>query len=149
MTRQSKIANRKSKIPSGSVSQTSALLDALHFNDQGLIPAVIQDAKSRQVLTLCYLNRDALEKSLKEGKVYVFRRSLNRLMLKGETSGHIQTIRKVFVDCEGKSLVFLVSQRVAACHAGYFTCYFRQSGRGDRLRIVERQVFDPSKVYKG
>ena len=126
--------------------QYAALLKVVHFNEQGLVPTVIQDAKSRQVLTLCYLNRDALEKSLREGKVYVFRRSQNRLMLKGETSGHIQTIRKVFVDCEGKSLVFLVEQRVAACHAGYFTCYFRSLTRG-RLSTVGRKVFDPAKVY--
>ena len=148
MTRQSKIENRKSKIPSDSPTQPPALLNALHFDAQGLIPAVIQDTKSRQVLTLCYLNRDALEKSLSEGKVYVFRRSQNRLMLKGETSGHIQTIRKVFVDCEGQSLVLLVSQQVAACHAGYFSCYFRRLSRDGRLVTIGPRVFDPAKVYR-
>ena len=121
----------------------------LQFNDQGLIPAVVQDVKTKQVLTLCYLNREALEKSLKEGKVYVFRRSLNRLMLKGETSGHIQVIKEVRVDCEGKSLVLLVSQKVAACHAGYFTCYFRRVSRTGKLQTVGRKVFDPKKVYRG
>ena len=121
---------------------------ALQFNDQGLIPAVVQDAKTKQVLTLCYLNREALEKSLKEGKVYVFRRSQGRLMLKGETSGHIQVIKEVRVDCEGKSLVLLVSQKVAACHAGYFTCYFRKVGKDGKITTVGKKVFDPSKVYK-
>ena len=124
------------------------LLEAIRFNDQGLIPAVIQDAKTKQVLTLAYLNAEALEKSLKEGKVYVFRRSQNRLMLKGETSGHIQVIKEVRVDCEGKSLVLLVSQKVAACHAGYFTCYFRKVGKDGSLTTVGKKVFDPSKVYK-
>ena len=124
------------------------LADVVQFNDQGLIPAVIQDAKSKRVLTLCYLNRDALEKSLKAGKVYVFRRSLNRLMLKGETSGHIQVITRVEVDCEGKSLLFQVRQQVAGCHAGYFSCYYRTAGPGRRLRVSERRVFDPSRVYK-
>ena len=119
----------------------------LQFNDQGLIPAVVQDVKTKQVLTLCYLNREALGKSLKEGKVYVFRRSLNRLMLKGETSGHIQVIKEVRVDCEGKSLVLLVSQKVAACHAGYFTCYFRRVSRTGRLQTIGRKVFDPKRVY--
>ena len=121
----------------------------LRFNEQGLIPAVVQDAKSRQVLTLCYLNREALDKSLKEGKVYVFRRSQRRVMLKGETSGHIQLIKEVRVDCEGKSLVFLVNQRVAACHAGYFTCYYRRVGKNGKLTTVGKRVFDPSKVYQG
>ena len=120
----------------------------LQFNEQGLIPAVVQDAKTRQVLTLCYLNRAALARSLKEGKVYVFRRSLRRLMLKGETSGHVQRLREVRVDCEGKSLVFLVRQKVAACHAGYFTCYFRRVSRTGRLQTIGRKVFDPKKVYR-
>ena len=124
-----------------------AFMDALHFDAQGLIPAVIQDAASRQVLTLCYLTRAALARSLREGKVYVFRRSLGRLMLKGETSGHIQRLKEVRVDCEGKSLLLLVRQRVAACHAGYFTCYFRRRS-GRRLITVGRKVFDPAKVYR-
>ena len=129
-------------------SKTQALLEVVRFNDQGLIPAVIQDARSKRVLTLCYLNRDALKKSLAEGTVYVFRRSQNRLMLKGETSGHIQLIRKVEVDCEGKSLILHVQQRVAGCHAGYFSCYYRGLSRTGRLTVGERRVFDPATVYK-
>ena len=124
------------------------LLDVLHFDGRGLIPAVIQDVKSKQVLTLCYLNREALKMSLKTGKVYLFRRSQNRLMLKGETSGHIQTIRQVLIDCEGHSLVLLVRQNVAACHAGYVTCYFRRVGKNGKLATVGRRVFDPTKVYR-
>ena len=125
-----------------------ALRHTLVFNDQGLIPTVIQDAKSRQVLTLCYLNRKALHKSLETGTVYLFRRSQNRLMQKGETSGHIQRIRQLLIDCEGKSLVLRVEQRVAACHTGYFTCYFRRLTRAGRLKTVGRKVFDPNKVYR-
>ena len=124
-----------------------ALLAVVQFNDQGLIPAVIQDAKSAQVLTLCYLNREALKKSLATGTVWLFRRSQNRLMQKGETSGHIQVIREVLADCEGKSLVLKVTQHIAACHAGYFTCYFRRLKRGRMVR-VGRKVFDPTKVYR-
>ena len=124
------------------------LADVLQFNDQGLIPAVIQDAASKRVLTLCYLNREALDKTLKEGKVYVFRRSKKRLMLKGETSGHIQIIKKVELDCEGKSLLLQVEQRVAACHAGYFSCYFRRVAKRGRLIVSEPQVFNPKTVYR-
>jgi phosphoribosyl-AMP cyclohydrolase len=131
-----------------SARSAAALLRHLRWNDQGLIPTVIQDARSRQVLTLCYLNRQALRKSLTTGTVYLFRRSQQRLMQKGETSGHIQAIRKVVVDCEGKSLVFLVQQRVAACHAGYFSCYFRRLSRSGSLRAVGRKVFDPETVYR-
>ena len=128
-------------------SKIQALLEILQFNEQGLIPSVIQDARSKRVLTLCYLNREALQKSLAEGTVYVFRRSQNRLMLKGETSGHVQLIRKVEVDCEGKSLILHVQQRVAGCHTGYFSCYYRGLSRTGRLSVGERRVFDPSRVY--
>ena len=125
-----------------------SFLETLKFNDQGLIPAVIQDAASKQVLTLCYLNREALEKTLTEGEVYLFRRSAGRLMKKGETSGHTQRARAVSVDCEGKSLLIEVSQKVAACHAGYFACYFRQRAKDGSLRTVGKRVFDPDRVYR-
>ena len=131
-----------------SARSATTLIRALTFNDQGLMPTVIQDAASKAVLTLCYLNAPALRKSLRTGTVYLFRRSLGRLMQKGETSGHIQIIRKIFVDCEGKSLVVHVSQHVAACHAGYFTCYFRELSRTGRLRVSARRVFDSAKVYR-
>ena len=139
--------NKPRKKRTGKRGGSEALMDALEWDGRGLMPAVIQDAKTKQVLTLCYLNRAALRKSLEAGKVYVFRRSQNRLMLKGETSGHIQRLREVRVDCEGKSLLFLVSQRVAACHAGYFTCYFRRVSRTGALKTIGRKVFDPKKVY--
>ena len=125
-----------------------ALLKVARFNAQGLIPVVIQEAASGDVLTLCYLNRAALIRSLTEGNVYVYRRSQGRLMLKGETSGHIQRIREVRVDCEGQSLLFKVRQRVAACHAGYVSCYFRTL-RSGRVVSVGRPVFDPATVYVG
>jgi phosphoribosyl-AMP cyclohydrolase len=124
-----------------------ALLAEIQFDEQGLVPAVIQDATTRQVLTLCYLNQDALARSLERGKVYVFRRSQQRLMLKGETSGHIQRIKRVSVDCEGKSLLLEVEQRVACCHTGYFSCYYRRVNARGVLTVRERRVFDPIKVY--
>ena len=120
----------------------------LVFNEQGLIPAVIHDAASKQVLTLCYLNREALDKTCREGKVYVFRRSQHKLMLKGETSGHVQRVKSVFIDCEGKSLVIQVEQTIAGCHQGYFTCYFRQAQPDGRTTIVDTKRFDPAKVYQ-
>ncbi|MCD6405787.1 MAG: phosphoribosyl-AMP cyclohydrolase [Planctomycetes bacterium] len=124
------------------------IFEILNFSDKGLIPAIIMDAESRTVLTLCYMNRDALEKTLETGKVYLFRRSKGRLMIKGETSGHIQLVRDVRVDCAGNSLLILVDQQVAACHLGYFSCYFRSynADKGD-WESVEERVFDPADVY--
>ena len=125
-----------------------SLMDKLAFNDQGLIPAIITNAEDGRPLTLCYLNREALEKTLETGKVHVFRRSAGRLMLKGETSGHIQEVKRVLLDCEGKSLLIEVKQHVAGCHQGYMSCYFREYDvkRGE-IRIVEKQIFNPEKVY--
>lgn len=121
----------------------------LNFDEKGLIPAVIQDYKSGKVLTLCYMNADALRKTLEEGKIYVFRRSKNKIMLKGETSGNIQTVKEAFVDCADNSLLFKVEQKVAGCHEGYFTCYFRKIDKDGGEEIVEKRVFNPKDVYKG
>lgn len=119
----------------------------LTFDKSGLIPAVIQDYKSGKVLTLCYMDKVALEKTLKDGKIYVFRRSKGRVMLKGETSGNIQLVKEVFIDCEANSLLFKVEQKCGACHKGYFTCYFRRIDKNGNEKIVEERLFDPEKVY--
>lgn len=124
------------------------LLDRLIFNDQGLVPTVIADARNHRALTLCYLNRQAVLKTLETGKVHVFRRSKGRLMLKGETSGHIQEVQRIFIDCEGKSLMILVKQHIAACHKGYMSCYYREYDAGkDGFTEAEQRIFDPGKVY--
>ena len=120
----------------------------LNFDEKGLIPAVIQDYKTSKVLTLCYMDKGALEKTLREGRVYVFRRSKSKVMLKGETSGNTQIVKELFVDCENNSLLFKVEQKRAACHEGYFTCYFRKVEKDGSEKIVEKKIFDPKDVYK-
>ena len=122
-------------------------IEQLKFDEKGLIPAVIQDYKTEKVLTLCYMTRRALTKTLEEGRVYLFRRSKSKLMLKGETSGHTQAVKEVFIDCEGKSLILKVEQKVGACHDGYFTCYYRRANKDGSLDLVEERVVDPEKVY--
>ncbi len=124
------------------------LMDELKFNDQGLIPTIIANVEDNRPLTLCYLNKEAIEKTLATGKVHVFRRSQGRLMLKGETSGHIQKVKKVYLDCEGNSLLLLVEQQVAGCHAGYMSCYFREyDAAQDAFTISEERIFNPDDVY--
>jgi phosphoribosyl-AMP cyclohydrolase len=124
------------------------VLEKIKFDEKGLIPAIIQDEVSGEVLTLCYMNKDALRKTLDEGKVYLFRRSKGKLMLKGETSGCIQNVRKVSLDCEGNSLLFEVEQVRAGCHEGYFSCYFRQIDKDGNINITAERIFDPKDVYK-
>ena len=124
------------------------LLQELHFKG-GLIPTVIAEADG-QVLVLCYMDAEALRQTLESGLVHVFRRSRGRVMLKGETSGHTQRVREVRVDCEGNSLLIVVEQKVAACHAGYRTCYYRRRDPDTgALEVCEERIFDPAKVYEG
>ena len=124
------------------------MLSKLNFNDKGLIPVIVQDYTTSKVLTLCYMDRDALQKTLREGKIHVFRRSKNRTMLKGERSGNVQTVKEVFVDCADNSILFKVDQKLAACHKGYFTCYFRKLGKDGKEEIAEKRIFNPKDVYK-
>ena len=122
------------------------LFQRLKFNSDGHVPAIIQDEKSERVLTLCYMTKEAIEKTLQEGFVYVYRRSLAKLMLKGESSGHTQKVKSFSVDCEGKSLLIRVDQKVAGCHQGYFSCYFEEYRDGG-WRVGEKKVFSPDAVY--
>ncbi|MDP3791037.1 MAG: phosphoribosyl-AMP cyclohydrolase [Candidatus Omnitrophota bacterium] len=121
----------------------------LKFDEKGLIPAVIQDELSGEVLTLCYMDKEAIEKTFSEGKIYVYRRSKGKLMMKGETSGCIQNLRRAYMDCEGNSLLFEVEQIRAGCHEGYFSCYYREFDKDGNVTITAERIFDPKKVYKG
>jgi len=124
-----------------------SLADKLNFDAKGLIPALIC-AEDNTPLTLCYMNRQAIGKTLQTGKVHVFRRSRGRVMLKGETSGHTQEVKEIYLDCENNSLLIKVHQKVAACHLGYFSCYFRRyNPETDTLEITEPRIFDPDEVY--
>ena len=124
------------------------LINLLKFNENGLIPAIVQDHKTKEVLTLCYMNREAIEKTIKERKVYVYRRSKGRLMMKGETSGCIQKVREVSIDCEGNSILFKVDQKMAGCHTGFFTCYFRKLDKAGNIKTIGKRVFNPEKIYR-
>ncbi len=118
------------------------------FGHDGLVPAIIQDASSKEVLMMAYMNRKALEKTLKTGKTHFYSRSRRKLWLKGETSGHIQKVRGVYYDCDMDTLLVKVSQKGGACHEGYRSCFFRK-GNGSRVRLVGKRLFDPRKVYGG
>jgi phosphoribosyl-AMP cyclohydrolase len=124
-----------------------ALFKLLKFDEKGLMPAVIQDRRTKKVLTLCYMNAEALERTLTEGVVYVYRRSKALLMKKGQTSGCIQKVKGIYIDCEGNSLLITVDQVKAACHEGYFTCYFRQLDKEGAVTIKGKRIFDPKEVY--
>ncbi len=100
-------------------------LEKLKFNGDGLIPAVIQDVHSGTVLMLAYMNKESLQKTLKEGRTWFFSRSRNKLWAKGETSGHVQKVRSISYDCDADTLLIQVEQTGAACHEGSFSCFSR------------------------
>ena len=117
------------------------------FDEKGLVPAIVQDAKGGDVLMMAWMNREALRKTLKTGKAHYYSRSRKKLWLKGETSGHIQKVRSIYYDCDGDTILLKVSQKGGACHEGYRSCFFRK-GTGARLTVVGKRLFDPKKVYK-
>ncbi len=113
----------------------------------GLLPAIVQDAASGDVLMLAYINRESWKKTLTTGKAHFWSRSRQKLWLKGESSGHVQLIREILVDCDQDTVVFKVEQvGGAACHKGYASCFFRRVA-GQSLQTVGERVFDPAVVY--
>lgn len=101
--------------------------DAVKWDERGLVPAVVQDAATGQVLMLAYMNREALERTLTSGRTWFYSRSRGVLWPKGETSGNIQRVREVALDCDGDAILVKVDQVGAACHTGERSCFFRFS----------------------
>lgn len=113
----------------------------------GLLPAIVQDIASGDVLMLAYINRESWEKTLSTGKAHFWSRSRQKLWLKGETSGHVQLVREILVDCDQDTVVLKVEQLGgAACHKGYCSCFFRRV-IDEQLEIVAEKIFDPATVY--
>ena len=114
----------------------------------GLIPGVVQDHQTGEVLMLGYLNSEALEQTQRTGEVHFFSRSRNRLWKKGETSGHVLRVREVRVDCDADALLFLVEPfGPGVCHEGYRSCFFRSLESDGRSTVVADPVFAPNDVY--
>ncbi len=132
--------------------------DKLKFDANGLIPAIIQEAKSGRVLMLAWMNRASLEKTIatgkslestiKTGKTHFWSRSRQKFWMKGESSGHTQTVKDVAFDCDGDTVLIQVEQVGAACHEGYQSCFFRsiQDG-GTNFKITEAQLETPEQIY--
>ncbi len=118
----------------------------IDFGENGLVPAIAQDADSGQVLMLAYVNEEALEATVETGYAHYYSRSRDELWKKGGTSGHTQAIEDVRVDCDADTLLYLVEQRGGACHTGAASCFYRTID-GERVDDVET-VFDPDEVYK-
>ncbi len=116
--------------------------------NNGLIPAVVQDYRTGDVLMLAYMNEEAFTETLKTGKATYYSRSRKSLWIKGETSGHVQLVKEIRVDCDLDTLLLKVEQiGGAACHKGYRSCFFSKLEE-QNLKITDSIVFDPDEVYK-
>jgi phosphoribosyl-AMP cyclohydrolase len=134
MNRPMKFAELESAA-SGSTRSLTEVLDALKFDAAGLLPAVAQDAESREVLMLAWVNRQALERTLAEGYACYWSRSRNALWRKGETSGHLQKLKELRFDCDGDAVLMLVEQTGPACHTNRPTCFYALV-EGDVVRVT-------------
>jgi phosphoribosyl-AMP cyclohydrolase len=119
----------------------------LRFDRDGLVPAVIQDADTDAVLMVGFMNAEALRLTRETGRTHFWSRSRGKLWRKGETSGHEQIVREIFVNCEQNTLLITVDQIGAVCHDGYPTCFYRRLNEDDDLAIVRDRWFDPATVY--
>ncbi len=115
---------------------------------KGLLPVIVQDYETGEVLMLAYMNRKAWLKTLETGKATYWSRSRNELWVKGETSGHVQVVKEILVDCDSDTLLLKVQQiGGAACHTGYKSCFYRKVTNG-KTEIIGEPVFKPEDVYK-
>ena len=121
--------------------------EGMKFNDQGLICAVVQDADNGEVLMQAYMNAEALRLTLTTGVAHYFSRSRNRLWKKGESSGHLQRVKAVFVDCDQDAVLLKVSQEGGACHMGFRSCFYRAVSPNGSLEVRAEPVFDPGQTY--
>ncbi len=123
-------------------------LPPLQYNADGLIPAIVQDASTRRVLMMAWMNAASLEATLSTGLMNYWSRSRQKFWIKGETSGHTQKVIRWAVDCDADTLLFEVEQIGGACHTGFASCFFQTfTPDGAPLEITEEKLFDPEKTY--
>ena len=114
----------------------------------GLVPAIVQDAESGEVLMLGFMNREALEETRRTGQAVFFSRSRNRLWRKGESSGHVLEVREMRVDCDADALLVRVAAKgPGVCHEGYRSCFFRLLNADGEAEVAETRTFEPAEVY--
>ncbi len=115
---------------------------------KGLITAIAQDAKTNEILMLAWINAEAWAKTLETGEVHYYSRSRQKLWHKGGTSGHVQKVKSIRLDCDSDAVIFAIEQvGDAACHLGYRSCFFREL-KGDAVSICSPLIFNPEEIYK-
>lgn len=126
----------------------TALIEAIRFDERGLVPAIAQDAATHAVLMMAWMNRDAVAETLATGRACYFSRSRNALWRKGESSGQTQALVDLRLDCDGDTVLLLVHQHGVACHTGRRSCFFTAIRDGGLATILAPEV-DPASLYGG
>jgi phosphoribosyl-AMP cyclohydrolase len=122
--------------------------EKLKYNSDGLIPAIIQEESTGRIVMMAWMNRASLEKTIATGKTHFWSRSRQKFWMKGESSGHTQTVKNISFDCDGDTLLIQVDQIGAACHEGYKSCFFRTVNLpGADFSITEKQLETPEAIY--
>ena len=121
-------------------------IDALKYNKDGLIPAIAQQYDTKEVLMMAWMNRDSIKESLATGRVCYWSRSRQAFWRKGESSGQVQMLKELRLDCDRDTLLLLVDQTGPACHTGRRSCFY-QVAEGDRLKIDSEPLIDPEELY--
>jgi phosphoribosyl-AMP cyclohydrolase len=127
-------------------ARAQAIVEKLKFR-KGFITAIARDFRTKEVLMVAQQNGEAVLKTLMTGLMHYWSRSRRKLWLKGEESKHYQRVRAVLIDCDGDALLYDVEQVGAACHEGYWSCFYRKIKGGKLVRVLKRE-FEPRKVYK-
>jgi phosphoribosyl-AMP cyclohydrolase len=123
-------------------------LDKVNWDEQGLVPVIAQEMSTNKVLTLAWMNRESLAKTVATGEAYYWSRSRNRLWKKGEQSGHVQKVRELRLDCDEDALLLKVEQIAGiACHTGRHSCFFQKLDDG-RWVAADAVIKDPKEIYK-
>jgi len=121
----------------------------LNFNKiEGLVPAIVQDYETGEVLMLAFMNQEAWEITLATGKATYYSRSRQKLWVKGETSGNFQLVKEIMVDCDEDTVLLKIEQKGgAACHTGYQSCFYRKVENDGSVKNIGKLIFDPREVY--
>lgn len=117
-------------------------LDSLKYDANGLVPAVVQDWQNGEVLMVGYMNREAVKATLTTGRTTFWSRSRQKFWIKGETSGNIQAVKDVYVDCDKDCFLVKVEQKGAACHEGYRSCFFRKVDSEGNVEIISEKLME-------
>jgi len=121
-------------------------LEQIKFDQAGLVPAIVQDYETNEVLMLAYMNKESLKKTVQTNIAHYFSRSRNQLWKKGETSGNVQHVKSISFDCDADAILLKVDQVCASCHTGHKSCFYREFD-GNEINEIGEILFDPQKVY--